>query len=342
MLLRMPGYCEKFRCIADKCRDSCCIGWEIDIDRGTAAYYESVGGEFGEILRENIADGCFVLDKDERCPFLNERGLCDIIIRLGEDKLCQICSDHPRYFEWFGSVKEGGIGLCCEEAARLILSEEHTLSEREVPDEECDEYDVQLFELLFKARELIVSHIQHDRLPEAVSAMLDFAEQLQFNIDNGEYELPVWEQSTRPQQPDIAAVFGCFSELEPISPDWLLYLSERLGTAKNTTPLSADNELYLRRIAVYFIYRYFLKGTFDGEIVSRVKLAAVSVWLIGCLWEHERLSIGSCGFEQRCLIAKNYSKEVEYSEENLEVLADMFYERECFSTSRIKGLFQIK
>ena len=101
MLLRMPGYCEKFRCIADRCIDSCCVGWEIDVDSRTAAYYESVSGDFGERLRKNISDGCFVLDRDERCPFLNERGLCDIIIELGEDKLCQICSDHPRYFEWF-------------------------------------------------------------------------------------------------------------------------------------------------------------------------------------------------------------------------------------------------
>ena len=339
MLLRMPGYCEKFRCIADKCKDSCCIGWEIDIDRKTAAYYESIGGEFGERLRDNIADGCFVLDKDERCPFLNDRGLCDIIIELGEDKLCQICSDHPRYFEWFGSVKEGGIGLCCEEAARLILSEDHTVHESEVPDEDCDEYDAELFLLLTKARECIITHLQNDRLAEAVSGMLDFAEQLQYNMDNGIYELPAWEHSTRPERPDISAVFACFSELEPIDPDWPVYLSECLRKAENVTALPETDEIYLRRSAVYFIYRYFLKGVFDGEIVSRVKLAAVSTWMTGCLWECERMSGGDCGFEQKCLIARNYSKEVEYSEENLEALADMFYDRECFSVQKIKGLF---
>ena len=341
MLLRMPGYCEKFRCIADRCIDSCCVGWEIDVDSRTAAYYESVSGDFGERLRKNISDGCFVLDRDERCPFLNERGLCDIIIELGEDKLCQICSDHPRYFEWFGSVKEGGIGLCCEEAARLILSEEHTLIEKQVPDEDCDEYDAQLFGLLTEARELIISHLMNDSLPEAFSTALDFAEQLQYNIDNDVPELPGWEQTTQPQTPDIDAVFGCFTELEPISPDWIPYLTERLKYARKNVVLNVQDLAYLRRLGVYFIYRYFLKGTFDGEIVSRVKLAAVSVWLIGCLWECERLSRGNCSFEEMCLIAKNYSKEVEYSEENLDALADMFYDRECFSTPMIKGLFSL-
>ena len=43
--------------------------------------------------------------------------LCRTILTLGEEKLCNICTEHPRYYEWFGSVKEGGIGLCCEEAA---------------------------------------------------------------------------------------------------------------------------------------------------------------------------------------------------------------------------------
>ena len=122
--------------------------------------------------------------------------------------------------------------------------------------------------------------------------------------------------------------FGCFTELEPISPDWIPYLTEHLKYARNNVALNVQDLPYLRRLGVYFIYRYFLKGTFDGEIVSRVKLAAVSVWLIGCLWECERLSRGNCSFEEMCLIAKNYSKEVEYSEENLDALADMFYDRD--------------
>ena len=28
-----PGYYSGFRCIADKCKNNCCIGWEIDIDK---------------------------------------------------------------------------------------------------------------------------------------------------------------------------------------------------------------------------------------------------------------------------------------------------------------------
>ena len=38
MKLIAPDYYNKFSCIADKCRHSCCVGWEIDIDENTNEY----------------------------------------------------------------------------------------------------------------------------------------------------------------------------------------------------------------------------------------------------------------------------------------------------------------
>ena len=32
MILRVPEYYNEFECIADKCTDSCCRGWEVDVD----------------------------------------------------------------------------------------------------------------------------------------------------------------------------------------------------------------------------------------------------------------------------------------------------------------------
>ncbi len=60
----------------------------------------------------------------ERCPFLNERGLCEMILRYGEGMLCQICRDHPRFRNYWSDRVELGLGLVCEEAGRLILSRE--------------------------------------------------------------------------------------------------------------------------------------------------------------------------------------------------------------------------
>lgn len=124
MRLTVPDYYDRFRCIASRCTDNCCIGWEIGIDPAALADYQSQPGAFGDRLRAAIQPGdppFFALTKSGRCPFLNEENLCDIYRQLGENHLCAICDQHPRFHNWFGAEKESGLGLSCEEAARLIL-----------------------------------------------------------------------------------------------------------------------------------------------------------------------------------------------------------------------------
>ena len=130
MNLFAPDYYKDFKCVADKCRHNCCIGWEIDIDNDTLKGYNQLSGELGMKLRNNIStDGVphFILTPDERCPFLTKSNLCEIILSAGEDRLCQICCDHPRFRNFFDSRTEIGLGLCCEAAGRLILSQKNKM-----------------------------------------------------------------------------------------------------------------------------------------------------------------------------------------------------------------------
>ena len=58
---------------------------------------------------------------DGRCPFLNSKNLCEIVLNLGPQALCQICSEYPRYsFEFDGAV-EKSLTISCEEAGRLMF-----------------------------------------------------------------------------------------------------------------------------------------------------------------------------------------------------------------------------
>ncbi len=77
-----------------------------------------------------------------------------------------------------------------------------------------------------------------------------------------------------------------------------------------------------------------MKSVFDGDVLGRMKLAAVCTWFIARLW-----FCGDGDFTEMAETAKNFSKEVEYSEENLDSLADAFYFDDIFTTSRIAGLF---
>ena len=142
LLLRTPDFYDHFLCIGDSCKDCCCIGWELDIDDDTFEYYKSVPGPFGDRLRGCMSaarkvspdapgddslfgdDGgstMYRLKIDGRCPFLNSKNLCEIVLNLGPQALCQICSEYPRYsFEFDGAV-EKSLTISCEEAGRLMF-----------------------------------------------------------------------------------------------------------------------------------------------------------------------------------------------------------------------------
>lgn len=191
MRVKIPQFYKAFHCTASACTDSCCIGWEIDIDENTLRRYEAAGGAFGERLRENIeAEECphFKLIAGERCPFLNERNLCDIYLQLGEDALSEICTEHPRFHAWFGDYKESGLGLCCEEAVRLLLDAEWGLCETETaeaPDEEA--FDAALFRAALAFRERIFTLLQNKEMPilDRLSAMLSLCGDVQDCLDFG-------------------------------------------------------------------------------------------------------------------------------------------------------------
>lgn len=120
-----PEFYPAFSCLASACRHSCCRGWEIDVDEAALRRYAAVPGALGQKLRASIYqddDGAhFCLIDDERCPFLQEDGLCELICRLGKESLCEICALHPRFYLSYGEHELAGLGLSCEAVCALLL-----------------------------------------------------------------------------------------------------------------------------------------------------------------------------------------------------------------------------
>ena len=138
MKLIAPSYYQRFRCIAGKCRHSCCKGWEIDIDSVSVERFKRLG--VGSISEEGTPH--FILREGDVCHHLRSDGLCQLICDHGEDVLCDICRDHPRFRNFWTGFAEVGLGLSCEEAARIILSEKEPL--RLVPIGLCGDDGVQI------------------------------------------------------------------------------------------------------------------------------------------------------------------------------------------------------
>ena len=133
---RYPVYFEDFKCIGGKCEDSCCIGWNIDIDKVTfKRYFKVQDQEMKRMFQKNVQNnercssdevdyGIVKLKKDKRRPFLDEENYCVIHSNLGEDYLSNVCTCFPRVTNKIDETYEMSLDVACPEAARLILLKE--------------------------------------------------------------------------------------------------------------------------------------------------------------------------------------------------------------------------
>ena len=298
MKTMVPDYYPLFRCIAGACQHSCCIGWEIDIDEDTLETYKTIDGEIGERLQASIDFDCdcphFITGADGRCPFLNKDNLCDLILGLGEEALCGICDMHPRFRNDFSDRTELGLGLCCEEAARLILTREAPMQlitlEDDGIEEECDESDLYLYSVRDNA-----FAIMQDREFSYTERTEHLA--IAFGID-----LPA------PQPAHWADVY---LELERLDENWTVLLdSLRSDFSPNSFP-QWDN--VWEQLAMYFLYRHLPAALWDGDVESKISFALLSVQLIQWLCSAKE----NVSFNDLLELVRMYSSEIEYSDENL-------------------------
>ena len=116
------NYLKDFKCLADKCNRTCCAGWEIFIDKKTIKKYKKFTKKDARFIKNvDFSNRKFILEKNLRCPFLNKTGLCDIISEFGENNICQVCTDHPRFRNFIGNRVETGLGFACEQAVKTVL-----------------------------------------------------------------------------------------------------------------------------------------------------------------------------------------------------------------------------
>lgn len=125
IVLKVLGY-DDFKCTADKCRFTCCAGWDIGIDEDTYAKWKQEK-ESGEYLEKVIVRKCgkreeYVVDKEiyESCPFLDKEGLCAIIKNDGEEYLSMTCRRFPRIENVFCGKKELSLSCACPEVVESI------------------------------------------------------------------------------------------------------------------------------------------------------------------------------------------------------------------------------
>ena len=320
-----PDFYDEFKCIADKCTDSCCIGWEINVDESALKKYNGLQSPLGDEIRSKITEAedgscCFKLSEKERCPFLNENNLCDIIIKCGENFLCDICREHPRFYEWFPGVTECGLGLCCEEVCRLLLENDEPFSlvtesdgeeialETKEDVAESDFYVFlsafreNLFEILFNKNLTF-----EDKLVKILSKTEAFCGE-EIKIRNYKKSLELYKST------------------EPIDESWTRYINDLndkltdILSIENEFDKVTNNDMLYSKILAYVLYRHFTKAVFDKSIKERIRFAVESVRFIYLCDMKSFYEKGELTLKDRIDNLKNWSKQVEYSEENTDLL----------------------
>lgn len=308
MKLIAPDYYREFSCLMGDCRHSCCAGWEIDVDDEALSRFRAVPGALGDRLRESIeedADGArFRLTEDERCPFLNGEGLCELILSLGEDSLCQICADHPRYRNFFSDRTEIGLGLCCEAAGRLILSRREPVQLVELsndgPDDPILPEEAALIDL--RSRLIALAQDRSSTVDRRVGRLLS-ASGLSLETDP-----------------------GCWCEflqtLERMDDAW----ADRLSALEHTPPAPLPEEplweTAFEQLLVYLLYRHLPGALDDGDISGRIAYAALICRLLKGLCGAQCALSGRFSPDDLVELARLYSSEIEYSDVNLTAILE--------------------
>lgn len=328
MKLIKPDYFDTFRCIASACPDSCCKEWDVSVDPEKAAFYRSLPGPLGDRLRQVLYEengDTYMAIENRRCPMWRNDGLCRIQFELGETALCKTCREFPRLTHDYGNFVEMGLELSCPEAARIILENPTpTYITCEIPGGEEPEYDTEAMEILLRTRDVMRQILADDShaVPETLALALMYGYQAQAELDGAEEtpfdtEAAIAEarQFASPANPESMLDF--FRNLEILTDAW--------QTRLDTPSPSLWTDKY-RRLARYFVDRYWLQAVSDYDLVSRVKFLVISCLTVKILGEDLTST------------AQLYSKEIENSIDNLVAILDGAYTSPLFTDQQLLGM----
>ena len=368
MEIRVPNYYRKFKCTADKCPDTCCAGWQIVIDEDTLEKYHRYEGPFGNRLANSIdwREGVFKQYEEKRCAFLDENNLCDIYTEAGPEMFCRTCKTYPRHFEEFENVREISLAMSCPEAAKLILEPKEPVRfitvDKHYKEEIYEDFDFLLYSKLLDARDMIMDILQDRTRPvkERMAMAFAFTHDLQARIYRGHImgmeeifarytkagakerfakKLALYEGLPKSGKEFKKGMLQQFSKLEVLRDSWPELLKKTLKNEEDDeldrnwkeSEGDADLEIIAEHLMVYFIFTYFCGAVYDEEAHSKMKFSIIGTLMIletaKTLWAEDQKAGKMAAVLEA---AKRYSREVEHSDENIELLEKL---------SRREGVF---
>lgn len=344
MKVTRPDYYDKFKCVSSKCEDTCCKGWEIIVDEKTYNKYKELKDDYKNDLFKNIttrnSEHVIIPKKGNECPFLNEKGLCDVYEKAGKNYLCEVCLKYPRFENEYANECEKGLFASCKTVADIIVN--HTDPIRFIETEEdrelsLSEINADLYVALKQARNKCIGIVQDRQydIKGRLYRLVNYAEKVQKYISKGKYgavsgitidNIRHYDCSEAGSK-DLKNVISTFLNFEILTVKWRILLEEIFEFA--TVEKERSNCFYgnvYENFLVYMIYGYLLDAVYDKNFIGRVN-AIVSCMLI--IAETDRFR-GNGNLDIFADTFHLFSKEIEHCEENVALMFKLARKRSCF------------
>lgn len=317
-----PQFYDKFKCIADKCPDSCCKDWDVVVDDDSAEFYSTVKGGFGDKLRSLMitdSDGDRIFEaQNGKCPFWNDKMLCDIFINCGEEHLCQTCREFPRLVQDYTAFSEHMLSFACPEAARIMLENSKCFDCIELFEVSGDDlgYPSDMMNFLLAARRMSSEFFDTDEDFQAqLCRCYGFNERVQARLDSEDFEISALQSitdCTPLNMPSREKIFSLHKKLDIMDKQFLCDIQK----SADCIPLRSEKlDSELRTLVKYYLFRYYLTAIDSYDIMTTLNRIVCASSVISSLVSYKNAY--GC-FESRVMIFQQYSKEIEHSYENTE------------------------
>ncbi|MEN5015160.1 flagellin lysine-N-methylase [Erwinia sp. Eh17-17] len=126
-----PVFVTDFKCVGSECRDHCCKGWDVTLDKTTVnRYLKSTQIDIRNIASESIVTvkksfqkwGVMKLSAQKSCAFMDEDKLCKVHKQMGPAALSPTCATYPRIQQAYKFEVNKSLTLSCPEATKQLLS----------------------------------------------------------------------------------------------------------------------------------------------------------------------------------------------------------------------------
>ncbi len=182
--------------------------------------------------------------------------------------------------------------------------------------EKINEYDTFLIDEIIQEYEEISSYneveLAHSELLELEEASVQY-KRIQSNIMEL-YQLEVLQQEWRPYLMSCQTLLyeRTFEDYQEWKGGFQKQYQDRLERMKE-------------QLMIYFVYSYFCGAVYDGEALSKYQLAHITTCIIEELWLAKYMeNQGKLSELEMQRITYGYAREIEHSDQNLEILEELY------------------